>query len=388
MIKFIVVNPFDFILYMMPYSHLFRSLSQVFYKINSVEFMREHGIEVVPIINFLESPNLKYDLMDYNACQKYYPPNATMSHELKTAFDKCISIFIEKVKTTNVYNGSVIYAIMPMAFNSFTPHINLLKSKNIKLLMYCDDIHFFSTNHCPGVLIYEPDVTKLRFKSPIIDYASYVLTMSKYFHHIGVYQEKIKFYYVPPDDIIFSMYSPLNFFERKNKILLTGCLDGYPLRYMVSQNYKIPEWPNHAIARENYDILEFIGYNSDKSIEVCKLSGLCSYYNKLSEYQGAFVGYHRKPLDHIVWKVFEILATGTLLFSQENPGLEELGLKKFVHYIPMTFENIFDRNYLRRFLGTEEGKKIATNGYNFIREFNDNRKNLTYFIHLIRQISA
>ncbi|AGF85285.1 GTB-type domain-containing protein [Moumouvirus goulette] len=389
MIKFVIVNPFDIILYMMPYTHLFRSMSQLFYKINSTEYMRNHGIEVIPVINFLDDVNLKYDLMNYNVCEDYYTNNSTSTSELHSIFIKCVTNFINKIKTTDEYDNCVIYGIEPTGFDPFFAWdvYPVLKSKNIKTILYLDDLHaFIMANTCCSITdICQKDITEFKFKDHRLENCNYMLSMSKIFHHIGIYQDKIKFYYVPVDDIIYSMYTPYNHDQRKNKILLTGTIAGYPLRIAISGAYYNIHNKNNTVAKEYYDVLTAIGYHVT-SLDNCKTIGLCAYYNRLAEYQGAFVGYFWKPLDHILWKIFEILATGTLLFAEENKTLEELGMRKFVHYVPMNENNIFDKEYLAKYLGTEKGKEIAINGYNFIKEFHSNKKNLDYFINMIKSL--
>ncbi len=90
------------------------------------------------------------------------------------------------------------------------------------------------------------------------------------------------------------MYSPTNFLERKPKILLSGNLAGYPMRIAISTavNATGASVKGHVVAKKYYEVLNFIGYGN-VNLDNCKLTGLGAYYNILSDYQGAFVGYFK-----------------------------------------------------------------------------------------------
>ncbi len=97
--KFIIVNPYDFILYLKPYSHPLRMMSQLFYKINSIDYMKDHGIEVISLVSFLDDANLKYELRDYNTCEKYFDTNDTSKiTNFQNYFRECVKKFMTKVK--------------------------------------------------------------------------------------------------------------------------------------------------------------------------------------------------------------------------------------------------------------------------------------------------
>ncbi len=194
------------------------------------------------------------------------------------------------------------------------------------------------------------------FKDIRLDRASYILSHgTPYFKYLGIYTEKTLLYFTPMDDIVYSMYSPDNLSERKNKILLSGSIARYPLRRLLH---------NHIITKNIIATTYYEHLNHDfheNKIADCKSGCLYSYFAQIAKYKGAFVGYCEKPIDHILYKTFEILATGTILFSEEKPQLAEIGLQKYVHYVPIDAKNMLDIAYLDKYLNTDAGKTIAVN---------------------------
>lgn len=385
--KFIIANIYDFALYYTPFSHPLRFMSQMFYKINSVQYMKDHDIEIVPLIDFLDDINLKYELRDYNLCQKYInKENVNQIDNILKNFRSCINKLIEEIKTTNKYDNCIIYGIQPAGSDYFlNSNYDILKNKNIKVIMYCDDLHGYSMANnglTTADINTQIDKNKLKFKDSRIDRCSYVLSHgASFFDYIDVYTEKTKLYFAPVDDINFSMYTPENFFQRENKILFSGAIGRYPLRRLLCS--KICE--GNPTALQYYKHMKHPGNNL--SIDSCKTGGLYTYYIEISKYKGAIVGYHEKPLNYLLYKTFEILVCGTLLFSEEIDMMEQIGMKKFVHYVPISAENLCDAEYLAKYLNSQDGKQIAINGHKFVGEYLSIKKNLDFFIEMINGLN-
>lgn len=391
MVKFIIVNPYDFMLYMKPYSHPLRAMSQLFYKINSVQYMKDHGIEIVTLVDFVDDINLKYELRDFSCCEKYYLNHETTDNTFfKNVFYDCVTKLMNDIRTTNAYDNSIIYGIQPMGYDPFlktngnglydTKNYEYLQEKNIKVMLYSDDLHGYSKVY--GITmdkIVAGDKTK--FTDIRLDRAEYILSHgAPYFKYLDVYVDKTLLYFTPVDDVLFSMYTPQTFYERTNKIVLTGAIAGYPLRLYLYSNIV----SKNPVAIKYYEHLSHFGSSSD--IDVCKTGGIYAYYGQLAKYRGSFVGYYQKPIDHLLYKTFETLVSGTLLFSEEKEALANIGMIKYVHYVPVSEENMFDEKFLDTYLNTDVGKKIAINGYNFVKEYLSNKKNLDFFIDLINKI--
>ncbi|AGF85284.1 GTB-type domain-containing protein [Moumouvirus goulette] len=384
--NFIIANPYDIDIYGEPFSDHSRSLTRCLYKNNSRDYFKNFNINIIPIANFITDVNVKYEVMDYNVSQKYYTNNS--SDNLTRIYYQALNNFINEIKQTNDFNNSVILAVQIKTIDFFYTHFPLLKSKGIKIIFYYDDIHNFSISN-KHITIFDiinsTDKNKLIFKDDRLENCSYVLTTSKYFHHIGIYQNKTIVYYPPVDDIIFSMYTPINLLNRTNKILLTSNMFGYHLDNYIYNTLNNKNDTNNNIAVKYYDF-DNITY-SPNNVELCKTSGLLSNFKKFSKYQGVFVGYFQKPLNNVPWKIFEVLASGAILFIEENDILKDLGLEKNLHYAPINKENLFNEDYIKNYIGTDLGKTIALNGYNFAKKYNAGRKNLDFFIKLLKSIN-
>ncbi|AGC01994.1 Glycosyltransferase GTB-type domain-containing protein [Acanthamoeba polyphaga moumouvirus] len=384
--NFVIANPYDIDIYGEPFSDHSRSLTRCLYKNNSRDYFKNYNINIIPIANFITDINIKYEIMDYNVCQKYYTNNS--SDNLTKIYYQALNNFINEVKQTNNFNNSIILAVQVKTIDFFYTHFPLLKSKGIKIIFYYDDIHNFSiaNKHITIFdIINSTDKNKLVFKDDRLENCSYLLTTSKYFNYIGIYQNKTIIYYPPVDDIIFSMYTPVNLLNRTNKILLTSNMFGYNLDNYIFNTLNNKNDTNNSVAVRYYDFDNAVC--STNNVELCKTSGLLSNFKKFSKYQGVFIGYFQKPLNNVPWKIFEVLASGSILFVEENDILDDLGLEKNLHYVPVTRENLFNEEYLKNYIGTDIGRTIALNGYNFVRKYNAGRKNLDFFINLIKSIN-
>lgn len=385
--KFIVINPRDIIVYMKPYNVPYRCFSHVFYKIESIQYMKDNNIEVISIGDFVKDKDLKFNLRDFNNCEKFYLNDNT--DELKKIFYEALDNLFNQITNTDHYDNSIIYAILPISFDYFLREDNfkILKSKKIDVIIFHDDLHGFSKKRNNLTSVINKKIEELQFKDARLEKCKKLLSHSKlFFDYIGMYLDKTILYHCPLDDFLYSMFSPHDFLNRKNKILLSGSIGGYPLRNKIWSTLKNKSGTNKldkANADQLYDLLE---NHIQKSIEYVKKGALYSYFYNLATYQGAFYGFYEKPLNFITYKIFEILACGTLLFCEESEEIDKIGMVKFVHYVPINENNIFDTKYINKYLGTQEGYKIAINGNNFVRSYLNNKKNLDFFINLIKEI--
>ena len=183
-----------------------------------------------------------------------------------------------------------------------------------------------------------------------------------YFKNLGIteYDNKIKFlfYLLNPDQ--YNQLNYNNYDNRKNQIILSGVVGGgYKTRIdllnLKNKSYEFNNLIYHQITP---------GYTNNNHMTEM------NYYNKLSEYKGAFVGHHLFPINFCLAKHIETLMCGCLGFFERNPLLkEELGLIEFIHYIPCSDEYgnlIQDVSFYTNWL--EKGKEIAMNGSKYIRE--------------------
>jgi hypothetical protein len=77
------------------------------------------------------------------------------------------------------------------------------------------------------------------------------------------------------------------------------------------------------------------------------------------------------------------MLAGCIAFIEPNESLKnDLGLIEYEHYVPILMTNnkmVFDTNYYNKYLGTQEGLRIAKNGFNYIKNnFTDSKIALDY----------
>lgn len=97
------------------------------------------------------------------------------------------------------------------------------------------------------------------------------------------------------------------------------------------------------------------------------------YLRTVSKYMGAFMCFGDFPLDFHLCKLWEIMLSGTLIFIEPNDILQtDLDLMPYVHYVPMLIDEnnklIIDIEHYNKYLGTDEGLKIAKQGFEYIRD--------------------
>lgn len=194
--------------------------------------------------------------------------------------------------------------------------------------------------------------------------------------------EFIPFSYNSNNNKIFELQQFDEYFNREKKIISTGAIDAYKHRKLINYiknddkifpylqeniinlNLKdefskiIEIYPSNKYNRNNTK------YNEERGIH---------YLRKLSKYMGAFVCFADFPLSFPLLKLWEIMLAGCLAFIEPNDFLQiQIGLIPYVHYVPMLIDNnnklIIDMEYYNKYLGTDEGLKIAKQGFEYIRD--------------------
>ncbi len=236
------------------------------------------------------------------------------------------------------------------------------KIKNIKTVAWINDPHYFAyfvkDRKLQDIAVQE--YTK-NYDPLFLEKLDYLLSPSLiYFENLNItkYNSKLvdMFYFLPPDCLEhnFSGYT-----SRKNQIILSGARGkNYISRVQFRDLKAKTETFNNLIY-----VLNSPGYKNNEYMTEM------NYYNKLSEYKGAFVGHHAFPLNYLLAKHIEVLMCGCLGFFEPNPLLEsQLGLKEFVHYIPCYSNGkmIEDNKFYEQWL--EHGETIAKQGQQHVIE--------------------
>jgi hypothetical protein len=231
----------------------------------------------------------------------------------------------------------------------------------IKKIMWQDDLHYFAN------YIKRDGVSVQRYSKkyyPLyIDEVDYIMTPSSiYFRNLGIhdFDKKILDFFYFLDESKYEYLDNFNFENRINGVVLSGEIaNGYDSRVEFN-NLKSDKSFDDIIYR-----LEHPGYKNNSHMTEL------NYYKEISKYKAAFVGHYVYPLNFLLAKHIEVLMCGCIGFFEPNPLLKsQLGLLEYVHYIPCFDEQglIKDASFYKKWIDSEEGKLIAKQGKDFVRE--------------------
>lgn len=328
-------------------------ISKMFYL--TKKYFYDAGINLVYLYNFIQDSKIRNDLMNPEINLTYN--DKSIENIQKEAYN----IFLEDVKK-DIFNDSIIFAIQNAVFPFVLSDIsyNILKSKNIKIIIWEDDLHEYNRH------------LKVAYKKPItfpfFDKPDMIISPSRlYFENIkSPYLSKTFQSFYCFNENYFS-YLDTDYNDRTNKIILSGsCGDWYPVRKELLEYY------NENKDDNNNELIKYIyhlEYPSRIRKEDLDKKGL-NYFKILSSYKAAFFAFAKYPLNFPLSKIIEILACGTLGFFEYSEELDKLGLIKNVHYVPILKDNnnklIFDAEYYKKYLDT--GEQIAKEGCKYVRE--------------------
>lgn len=321
-----------------------------------------------------------YDLLPQEQAKKYYD----IAENFKYTNDELIDIFYNvdlvylKNKIDNEYNDAIIHYFESgqylniinknkCIFSIYDPH-SWNKLKNIKNFNIQNVEHHNINNH------------------HILNRIDLILTSSaKYFYNINSeYTNKcefIPFSYNANNLKIFEFQDFDNYFNRERKILMSGSFGVYTHRKVITcikKNREQVYLQNNVINLEQIEefsniiqIMSYEKYNRTNT-KYNEERGI-RYLRTLSKYMGAFMCFGDFPLDFHLCKLWEIMLSGCLAFIEPKEMLKtDLGLIPYEHYVPMLIDEnnklIIDMNYYNKYLGTENGLKIAKQGFEFIRD--------------------
>lgn len=271
-------------------------------------------------------------------------------------------------KLIKTKKNNILFGYHPYGFNNIHKNAFTYGNDN-KFVAWLNDPHYFAH------MIKNKNTTVQNYNKPydipIFNKFDMFLTPSPiYFKNLGItkYNNKIKFLFYVLNKDHYNAINYKNYNSRTNNVILSGaCGGGYITRTELKNEIKT----NKKLANVIY-YLHTPGYKNNEHMTEM------NYYNKLSQFKGAFVGHYKKPLDFLLAKHIEVLMCGCLGFFEKNPLLKsQLGLEEFVHYVPATDENnklIKNPTYYLTWLN--KGKEIAERGATYVREkFGENYQN-------------
>lgn len=280
--------------------------------------------------------------------------------------NKAIEQFLNILNNSNKYDNSILlgFRIIGTDF-MFGKNYKIFKEKNIKLWIWMDDLYMYRS--FPDKNTYDSKKDYSKCGDGRFDKADKILTGTKnYLESLNShYLEKTDFWFFNLNENYFDTVPINNFETRKTKILLSGALGIYPVR---KQLYDIKINEKNSLAKY-IDSLSHPGYQNDtKTHQICGEK----YLLHISQYKGAFVGLGESILKTLHFKHLEILASGTIGFFEQDSILEKyLGLKPFVHYVPIMNDKgelITDEEYYLKYLNSQEGENIAITGALHVRQ--------------------
>jgi len=375
-----------FILHHIKLSHTVSYPVMLSYKVFTImkDYLESQNLEIYDIIDFILLQEQKDKIIDEKSNYKL------TDIEIKNIYLNAVKNMMSYIENNDVYNGIVI-GVQPYGFDPlFRPlHYEIFRKHNFKLFLWMDDLHAFNRN-----INMPDDAITLDHR---LDKVDYILTPSyNYYRNIkSPYLSKSIFYFYCLNENWFNDLPTNNFRKRTNKILISGASgNGYPLRNyfreFYSYNIKLK-----AQRRKSHALFPYIDYLQHPGYDRLTNGGKTGldYLKILNSYRGAFFGFLKHPLDHPLAKIIEILGSGTLGFFEYHPILEEqLGLIKFVHYVPIlvdkTNKPIFDVMYYQKYLNEPIGEQIMLAGCKYVREKFTMKKKCDEIVKLIISVKS
>jgi hypothetical protein len=357
-------------------------ISQYLFFKRAKKTFNDNNIEILYFYDLLEeTKKFKYENIEEN-----YKYN---ENDLITEYRKdCIEI---RNKIINNYLNYILVGLEPIGFDEICYNL-----PNKKILSIYDP-HAFYTSKNPNNSIFDKehnctderlDVVNL-IVSPSIIYFKNI--NSNYFNKCKF----IPFSYNEKNLNLLNISQFDSFFNRKKLCVLQGAsVNGYRLYkyrhalYIIKNKLNEIDVVNHFTNFDNRDkfceLLEFLPYSRyNRSNTLYNDDSGIKYLKSLSEYQGSFIFFAIRPINFILQKVFEVMLSGCIAFIEPNESLKnDLGLIEYEHYVPVLMKDnkmVLDVNYYNKYLGTQEGLRIAKNGFNYIKNnFTDSKIALDY----------
>ena len=290
-------------------------------------------------------------------------------------YDKTIDQLFDDV-CDDKYNDYVIFFHMFYGFSHIFKNMDkweMLKiDKNIKTILYFNDTHTDTYINDKSLNFFD----KLLF--PSLAFSN--LFFNSFHHKIHLFPFSFD------NNIRFDIKNE----HRNKKCILYGSIHEsiYPLRYHIfhHKNHHIDKFKHFgSVRRKNHNVV------GKKMIQ------------HLSKYSAAIGTSAEYPLNYLLSKYVEILGAGCLAFFEYCPELDKIGLKPYVHYVPINSlcksyytkkgykskifnHSLFDSK-IDKYLNTSLGENIRIAGHHFIMNNVTMKQRHKQFFEIINSMS-
>jgi len=281
-----------------------------------------------------------------------------------------IEIIYEKNKRTDeiIQRNDKIDCFMSIWGAMVDTNSDIYKNRKFKTITFLDDVHWWTEQSLKDRINF--------FEKTDIIFTPYARTAKTYLQYSHLYSKFQTLHWWAPDSC-FSFNEQWK--NRKDKILLSGSIQMYPIRKAISENLDVEvEQLKHSLRYPKF-IHE---YHGEK------------YYEYLSKYKGAIATSCAKhateydktivhALDYTLSKNFEILGCGCLGFLEETDDFNELQLKPYEHYIPIT---LLTYKQQWKYLQDKNSELIAKKGHELVKATHSTKNRIIQILDMIQTL--
>jgi len=280
-----------------------------------------------------------------------------------------IEIVYEKNKRSDeiILRGDKVDCFMSIWGGMVDVNSEIYKNRTFLTASFLDDVHWWTEKSLKDRISF--------FEKTDFIFTPYARSAKTYKQYESVYS---KFYTLPwwAPDICFDFNQAWE--NRKNKVLLSGSIQMYPIRKSISENKnKYVEQLKHSLRYPNFAH----PYHGAK------------YYEYISAYKGAIstsCAPHKTEydptivhsLDYTLSKNFEVLGCGCLGFLEETKDFAELGFRAYENFIPITMSTY---SSMWSFLENIESKDIARIGTKFVKSNHSTKNRIIQILETIKR---
>jgi len=342
--------------------------------INNKSFFSDNNYEIISCVDFLTDKAIKNKIFDEKS-------NIAMKQEELNEYQNVINNnFFDLLKTTTIYDNSIYIGFHPVGWvNVFSDsNYNLMKSKNIKIIIWQDDPHYFARD------ANQPLFTQIKYTNSKLEKCDLIIGPSNlYFKNLNIYTNKT--YDIPYylNKALFENCITMDYNKKNTSIMLFGnCAKQYNLRHsfqtLMNSKSKLSQYIRQIPHCTNDRTKPLFFENSGRKL-----------YKQLSEYKAVVAGTYDFPCNYELAKTYEIMACMCICITDRSEFLDKHGFIPNVHYLLPKYNNKNeledDPKYYLDIMQSDKGKQIAINGYNKIWALFELKNGLNEYTKLLNK---